>query len=515
MYRGPIAGPPGWPAHEYEDALNDRAMGRKEYRQEISYRNPLIFGLLYCAEFGDLMLRHVDALDEGSPKAVFMNDVHVDIARWGSSWMRKDTQPGDNRHAWIAPRGSAKSTWLLTVLPLWAAVFQHRNFIAMFGMTKKAITKSHMVNLINHIRGNDLLRFDYPNFCTPAPGTVATQSEYQSINGTTIVAAGIGEGVLGLNRGGARPDTILFDDLDDAEGDFSPTTTASRLATMRQGILGMTPRAVVGWAGTVPTRGSLCDQLVRHELGESVVPWVEETKFRTHYYPAIMTDRDGSQRSLWPIEWDLKWMLSQRGIRDFELNFMNRPPNAGSTFWEQRHFVYGIPRGWMFSRYVMWVDPAVTNNTKSDFSGIAVVGYAENVRKAGVMMSGNLKVSPEQLKVNVRHALLQFYPLGLREIMVESNQGGTFLRTALSGLESEFPGIKITLPRSESNRGKAVEFAEAFTHYQRERVRHSQQFRVAEEQLMMFPNGRNDDCGEAIVRGVNEILAHMPKLAAA
>jgi len=242
---------------------------------------------------------------------------------------------------------------------------------------------------------------------------------------------------------------------------------------------------------------------------------VRQTQFQTHYYPAIMDNPDGSQRSLWGAEWELEWMLSQRGIRDFELNFMNRPPsNASGTFWQQHHFLYGIPETWRFSRWIMWIDPAVTNNTDSDYTGISVAGYAENVRSVAVAMSGNIRVTPEGLKRQVEMALHRFYPLGLREIHVESNQGGEFLRSALAGLELKFPGIKITLPRSESNRGKAVEFAEGFAHYELGRVRHSQQHRVAEDQMMVFPGGRNDDCGEAVVRAVNVLLAHLPRMAA-
>jgi hypothetical protein len=504
MYTGPITGPPRWPAREYMAALADtQLLTTRGGRQEVCRYNPLIFGLVY---FPHLMIRG---------DVIHMNDVHTDLARWGGTWAKPVTEPGENRHAWIAPRGSAKSTWMLNILPLWACAFGHRRFIAMFGITEKAITATHMKNLINAIRSNDLLRFDYPTFCSPKPGTTATRAEYQSDNGTKIVAAGVNEGYLGMNRDGARPDTILLDDMDDAEGKHSAGTTASRLATIRQGIFGMNPRAIVGWAGTVPARGSLCDDLVRDAIGEVTVDWVRETKFQTHYYPAIMTDPDGSQRSLWPVEWDLDWMLSQRGIRDFELNFMNRPPsNASGTFWSQQHFVYGIPSSWLFSDYAMWIDPAVTNNTSSDFTGIAIAGYAEHIQKVGVLMSGNIKVTPEGLKRQVHGALSRFYPLGLRKISVEKNQGGLYLKSALAGLDREFPGLKIELPHSD--RGKAVEFAEAFTHYERGRVRHSQQFRVAESQMMLFPDpSQHDDCGEAIVRVVNKLLAHLPTLAAA
>lgn len=510
MFTAHIDGPPGWPAHEYMEALRSGTLlATRGQRQEICRYNPLIFQLLYMPK----LRAHNSFPDRES--AVYLNDLHVELARWGGTWARERTLPAGNRHAFIAPRGIGKSTVGLNGLPIWAACFGHRRFIAMFGLTEKAITNTHMKNLTNQIRNNDLLRFDYPNFCTPKPGTTATKSEYQSNNGTKIVAAGVNEGYLGMNRDEARPDVILLDDMDDAEGKFSPHTTADRLATIRQGIFGMDARADVGWFGTVPARGSLCDDLVRHGLGEADVEWVRETQFKTHYYPAIMDNPDGSQRSLWEAEWELEWMLSQRGIRDFELNFMNRPPsNASGTFWQQHHFLYGIPNGWLFSRWIMWIDPAVTNNTSSDYTGIAISGYAENVQKVAVAMSGNIKVTPEGLKRNVDMALARFYPLGLREIHVESNQGGTYLRSALAGLERKYPGIRITLPRSESDRGKAVEFAEAFGHYEQGRVRHSQQHRVAEDQMMVFPNGRNDDCGEAVVRSVNVLLAHLPKLVA-
>lgn len=497
-YRGPVHGPPWWPATEYMAALHNGGMDadNPSWRHNLCRHNPLIFGLIY---FGDTLLRH------HSDGEIHLSDLHCDIARWGRRWAEPNLAAYAERVSFIGPRASAKSSWLCVVVPVWAMAFQHRRFVALFGNTSKQIATTHFANIRRAFKGNDLLRHDFPNLCQSldGPGT-DTADTYQSRNRTILVARGLDESTLGLNINGQRPDSILLDDPEKDEGNFSVRQKTKRLATLRQGILGMSPRAVVGWAGTTTAHGSLAHDLVRHAVGELTASWIAETGFQVRYYPAIMTDPHGAERSLWPAEWDLAWLRAQRGISDFELNFMNRPLSPSGALWQPHHFLYDIPAGWDISWRIMYIDPAVTSNATSDFTGLAVGGYAANARGIAIEHANAVRVTPEGLLRNVVSAL-DAYP-DIREVFVEANNGHDYLTHAL---EPVLHRIKLRTPSAHES--KSVRFNAAFRHYERGRVRHRQQFRLPEDQMMAFPDATvNDDGADAIAGLVNELAKRMP-----
>jgi phage terminase large subunit-like protein len=498
-----VTGPPGWPAQEYVDALDGQAMGRKSYRHTICKYNPLLFSLLY---FPHRMMTR----DPDGAKRVHLNDLNTDGARRAVAWSRTDIGLGEIRQATVAPRGGAKSTTMMNNAA-WAMAFGHLNFIALFGATAKAISTTHFTNIKKEFAENELLRYDFPNLTTPS--RKPTAFEYRASSGRIMVAKGLDESNLGLNIDNMRPDGLFIDDPEKDEGNHSLRYKEKRLATFRQAVLGMNLRAVVQWMGTTTAYNCLAHDLVRDAVDESTADWVRELKMKTFYYPAIMTNPDGSQRSLWPSMWPLEYLLEHRGERDFELNLMNRPLSGKGTMWRQEHIKYGIPAGWDISRRIIRIDPAVTSKTTSDFTGICVAGYASNVRRVAIEDAHAIRVSPEGLKRNVEMAL-QRWP-GIREIQVEGNQGGEYVARALAGLPRH---IRVSLPRSSSGKskhtaGKDVRFGVAFGHYEKGLVRHAGQFRVVEDQMFSFPDPSvHDDGADAVVGAVNELLYDAVKL---
>lgn len=495
----PLLGPPWWPRHEYLEALrHPGTVADRGYRQRLCRNNPLIFGLIYFA--GSWLL---------SPRGtVELNDLQCDMCRVANRFGRP-TRAGEHRYGILGPRGSGKSQWA-QIIALWATIFGHRQFVAFFGMASSHIRDTHFASMREQIHNNKLLQHDYPNFCSPAtgPGT-DTVSQYISRTGATLIARGVDEANLGLNIRGSRPDLVILDDIQGDAGNFTDEQKQKRLRTVRQGILGMdgAVRMAVLYLGTTVAWGCITHDLVRAAVAEYEAEWVAETGFKSAYYPAIIED-DGEMRSLWPVAWSLEELLELRGTLDFELNKMNRPMAAGGTMWQPHHFVYDVPKSWMYSRYVCWVDPAVTNKTTSDYTGIAVAGYAEHVRSVAVLSSGHDRYTPDQFTEHMDTVLTRFYPRGLREIKVENNQGGDYVAHTLGPLKRKYPGLHVATPNTSHD--KAYYFGTAFTHYERGKVRHAQQFRVAEDQMLRFNQGsgpKNDDAADAVVRAVCELLA--------
>lgn len=483
-----VSGPPGFPAEDYIEVLDSDAMRDRDYRVEACRRNPLLFALLYFPWKMQI---------EGK---VYLSQVHYDMARSARQWARKDIGPGEMREAWIAPRDSGKSTWMLVYNAIWALAYGHRRFIAMFGGTASAISETHFARMKTEFAENKLLRYDFPELCEPR--VKASKREYQTSHAEPRIVAcrGLDETNLGLNINAMRPDLILVDDPEKDEGNFSIKQRDNRLRTFRQSILGMNLCAVVQWTGTTTAYNCLAHDLVRDAVGESTATWIKEVGIKPHYYPAIVVNEDGTESSLWEAKWPLWWCQEHRGEPDFELNYMNRPTSGNGTLWQQEHILYGIPASWDISRRILWIDPAMTDAITSDYTGFCVAGYASNVGKVAIEAANAIRCDPDEMLAYVQTALRQFPDI--REVFVEKNQGAQYVRKALAGLPRH---VRIEQPHEHQSKG--FRFGETFVHYQRGRVVHAHQFRLVEDQMFAFPDpSTHDDGPDAISGAVNRLL---------
>jgi len=218
-------------------------------------RDPLLFGLTY---FGS----HLESEETGHE--ISFSDFHLDLAEHAKTWMDK-TGPMENRRAWVAARGSGKSTWLFPILPPWGLAHGHRKYVAAFADTATQ-AETHLKSLKMELDTNELLRFDFPAFCSPSlrpdGRTVADdQSLTVRANDAVFMAKGIDSSALGAKVGSQRPDCILFDDIEPDEANYSPAQKASRLATITQAVFPMNTSAVVTFAGTVTMPGSVIHDL--------------------------------------------------------------------------------------------------------------------------------------------------------------------------------------------------------------------------------------------------------------
>ncbi|MET7769907.1 hypothetical protein [Nocardia sp. NPDC005366] len=220
-------------------------------RQLLTRNDPLLFAILYCS--------HHLAFEGEQPS---LSQFHLDLAEYGKGWMSK----GQGRDCWIAPRQSGKSTWLFTILPLWAAAHGHLKFIAAFSDSADQATK-HLQTFKNELDTNDLLRKDYPKLCKPLmSGAVKryisqSNQEIQQDNGFSFVAKGIDSKSLGLKIGNTRPDLLLLDDIEPNESNYSAHEARKRLRTVLDSVFYLNDRAHIVLVGTTVMSGSIIDQL--------------------------------------------------------------------------------------------------------------------------------------------------------------------------------------------------------------------------------------------------------------
>ena len=475
---------------------------RSEIRRELTREDPLLFALLYFPK----------SLTDDQTGIIELNDMHLELCRMARSWMYPHG-PEEDRNAVLAPRHSGKSTFLFKILPIWALAHGHRKFAAAFVSTSGQ-ADIWFTNVKRVLDGNALLRTDYPDLCMPAVRSSTgraftdTKTAYSSRSGATFFAAGIDSSNLGLNVDDARPDLILFDDIEPHEGKYSLYQKAQRLTTVIDTVMYMNLWASVVLVGTVVMMGSIFHDFVTYNDGEETDDnaWVKEQGIKVHHFEPIIRDADGNERSLWPNKWSLEYLKSRESRRDYAKNFLNRPANLGGDYWDRADIRYGSLETYAIK--VLSIDTAVKDKKTSDFTAFAVVNYDPDYKRLNgdyggyeVVDAFDFKVVPGAPFVNRVKATLAVHP-DITMIIIETNQGGQAWQSML--VEA---GIPVMIREVTASEHKWTRAARALTHYQDAGVFHRRKFPRLEGQMMSFPKVHHDDLIDAVGQAILELEA--------
>lgn len=466
-------------------------LGSANYRRAISKLEPLAFLLIYLPH-------HLRGEETGN--LITFSEFHLDLIEQAKLWIKADERPAQHRDCYVAPRGSGKSTLLFLGLPLWAAAHGWRKFVAAFADSASQ-AEMHLATFKHELDTNQLLRNDFPLLCQPArrpAGTVQADRAGMLVTkaGFTFAAKGIDSAILGMKVGERRPDLLILDDIEPSGSNYSAFQKQKRLDTLVNAVLPLNVYARVVMAGTVTMPGSIVHDLVRTHTypGDTPEEWVASENFQCHYYPAILEDENGTERSLWPAKWPIDYLQEIRHTRAFRLNMMNDPLAADGDFWTSEDFRYDVPTS--ISRRLLSIDPATTSKTASDYTGLAVIGYDPVVQRCAVLHSAQVKLPPGHLRAHVLRVIEQFE---VGAVLVETNQGGDAWGQILAPLPCKLATVHQTEP-------KPVRAARVLDYYQSGWVAHDGPQRAFEEQAVAYPNVAHDDVVDAVCSGVQFFL---------
>lgn len=457
----------------------------RAFRASQLHSDPLRWALYYVP--------HHLRLDDGT---ISLSDIHVE---WIDAARRWDDPTSSARDIYIAPRGTGKSTWHFTILPLWAAASGRIRFAAAFADSATQ-AETHLQTFRTELERNALLRADYPSFTAPArrssgATTADNRSMLQTASGFAFAAKGIDSGTLGLKVGDQRPDLLILDDVEPGESNYSAYQIEKRLTTLTDVVLPMgSPSARTVLVGTTTMTGSIIHQAVLHEVAPA--PWINEERFTVHH--ALPTNAEGT--SVWPERWPTPWLLEQQGSRSYSKNFLNQPATLDGEYWQPEDFVYGpLPHA---SRRIIVVDPAVTTNRTSDETGVAVISFSAHLRIACVDEIRGFRLKGEPLRTAIL-SLITRYP-DIAYVIWERNQGGDALPTSVL---HDFP---VPVRTVHSNEKKEIRIERALSFYRRKVVRHARSFPALEAQQCEFPHGLHDDLVDAVSLGLDHFAAATP-----
>lgn len=479
----------------YVASVDPRMLGSAEARRALTRMDPLMWAVLYTPH-----------LLKGHDGDITFGDVHLQIYRDALELVR-DPGPKESRRAYVAPRGSGKSTTLFLVVPLWAACHGHVRFVAAFSSSATQ-AQDHLSGLRRELQTNKIIRSDYPELVKAARKSNGTpvadsQSMLHTASGFSFAARGIDTEVLGLvdpeNR---RPDMLLLDDIEGEEGaGYSAYQAKKRLTTLLDGVLPMNDRAHVRLVGTVNLPGGILDVLTKSvtETGEAA-RWITEERFRVTYFPPLVKLDDGTERSLWPGRWSTEFLQSISGTRAYAKTFANKPVPEDAEFWSPDDFTYAsLP----VVRQLLSIDGAVTTKKSSDYTGLSVIGWAPAAAptpaRCVVKHAERVKLQGAALRERVL-ALLDLFP-EIGAVLVETNQGGDMWREVLHGLPVRLLTVHNTEP-------KPVRAGRLLNLYQMvpPRVVHEKRLLHLEEEMVAFPKGLHDDLVDSVGNGVLALL---------
>ncbi len=473
-----------------------------EGRRELTKYDPMLFALVY--------LPHHLKNPQGE---ITLSEFHIDLAEYGKKWIDIPSKPKQYRDAFIAPRECGKSTWIFLILPMWAAAHGHVKFIAAFSDAASQ-AETHLMTFKNELESNEYLQMDYPEFCKPkivaSSGRAMASNSWRIIQSNDFIfdANGIDTNSLGKKVFGQRPDLIILDDIEKGEKNYSEYQAGQQKNTVFDDIAPMNIFARMIFVGTTTMPNSVIDQFRKYSEGHTgpELEWIKDQNVSVHYYPAIMPNDDASERSVWPEKWSLEWLQSQRHLRDFAKNYMNRPINTDGTFWTNEDII--IEEVEEYGNTIISIDPAVTKNKISDYTGIAVLSRGvDSLGKENIYVryAEQVKMSPSELADKV-YSIVENYGVGV--LYVEVNQGGDLWKDVFKNVPAKYRSKNQSLSK-QIRAGKALNF------YQQGKIRHTQHFPILEEQMWSFPKIAHEDVLDAVVSGVLYFLDNKaPKIEA-
>jgi len=150
-------------------------------------------------------------------------------------------------------------------------------------------------------------------------------------------------------------------------------------------------------------------------------------------------------------------------------------------------------------RIVVAIDPATTNNSNSDETGIIVAGIDHNDH-AYVLDDLSLKASPKQW---AERAISAYHKYQADKIVVEKNQGGDMVEHVLKTVDPNIP-IKMV----HASRGKYVRAEPVATKYEQARVSHVGHFPELEDELTQWEpaSTKSPNHLDALVWALTELM---------
>ncbi len=254
--------------------------------------------------------------------------------------------PSSSMHAWlchrlqclnagtrlavIAPRDSAKSTWLSLAYPLYCAVTGRQRYIVLVADTMEQ-ARRYLGAIKRELEQNAALLGDR----AAGRGAAWKVNRILLANGVEIEALGTGQNIRGRKNLQTRPTLVVVDDPQDRRKVTSATQRRADWSWFTQDLLNVgSPETIYLVAGTSLHREALVDRLLYQPGWEarrfaSIEQWPEKMSL-WHEWESVYTDRQNPQR--------------ERDAREFYERHREAMDQGAVISWPARESLYDLMR---------------------------------------------------------------------------------------------------------------------------------------------------------------------------
>lgn len=433
----------------------------------------------------------------------------------------------------IAPRGSAKTTWLSKAFPLRQALEGAEPLTLLLAETGEQ-AKSYLDAIKDELETNPAILRDYPE--SAGRGRIWQANRIRLRNGCEIVARGAGGRVLGMTRKSRRPTLVVLDDGNSRGDAYSPTTRRRKIDWFTKDVLPAgEPGTNVFVAGTPIHREAIVCAL--RDAGwqtrrYSALPrdpdrldlWREWERLRLNladpareatargFYDANVADMDAGAELLWPERIPLYAVMEYRalyGEAAYRSEYTDDPGAAEGAEWPPEYF--DRPGFWFdewpddLTHRLIALDPSKgSDGSGRDYQAHALLGLG---RDGTIYVDGDLRrETPEAMCRRTVALAREFAPPPLRcdSIIVEDNGTLGLIRVAMELAV----GANLLPWNTLTNTGRKDVRIRAVGPYLARgqiKVRNTPGGRLLVQQWREFPFGDHDDGPDAVATGLIEL----------
>ncbi|KZL25662.1 phage terminase large subunit [Pseudovibrio sp. Ad37] len=417
------------------------------------------------------------------------------------------TEKGE-RELITAPRGSAKSTHVSLIFPLWCIVrgLKHYIMLIMDAFEQAAV----MVEALKaELESNPRLAYDFPKVV--GQGRTWREGDLITRNNIKVEGFGTGKKLRGRRHGPHRPDLVILDDIENDENVESPKQRQKLENWVEKAVLklGSTDgRMDVLYAGTVLHFDAVIvrfSKKPRWRVAEyqAVLKWPERMDLWDKWEETYLNDGEpaadafyAAQREEmnkgavlnWPELHPLDFLMKERAGSHsaFESEYQNKPMSEDNPFRALTYYVQ-IKRDWL---HFGAIDPSLGKHNKNrDPSAILIGGFDRETQTMDVVEASIRKRLPDMI-IEDAIALQRIY--GCQGWFVETVQFQELLRTDLMKAAAKaglaMPCFAVTPIADKNLRIERLQPPAAAG-----LIRFNKAHQTLIDQLQQWPNAAHDD----------------------
>ncbi|MDD7908625.1 phage terminase large subunit [Pseudovibrio exalbescens] len=407
-----------------------------------------------------------------------------------------------------APRGSAKSTHVSLIFPLWCIVLglKHYIMLIMDAFEQAAV----MIEALKaELENNPRLTYDFPEIC--GQGRTWREGDLITRNNIKVEGFGTGKKLRGRRHGPFRPDLVILDDIENDENVESPKQRRKLENWVEKAVLKLGSadgRMDVLYAGTVLHFDAVIVRFAkkpRWRVAEyqAVLQWPDRMDLWDQWEELYLNDGELAADAFysahaammnegavlnWPELHPLDYLMKERtgSHSAFESEYQNKPMSEDNPF---RSLVYYVQmkRDWL---HFGAIDPSLGKNNKNrDPSAILIAGFDRETQVLDVVEASIRKRLPDMI-IEDAIALQRMY--NCQAWFVETVQFQELLRTDLMKASAKaglaMPCFPVTPIADKNLRIERLQPPVAAG-----LIRFNKAHQTLIEQLQQWPNAAHDD----------------------